>query len=138
MDYIGYTTSIAGDEVFDLVKEWYAVSEEEEGEYADLTYFFGDTISPESKIDGKALVKVDVRGRQFDAQFPSEEVINRCAVMEDFKEMNDDVLAMWENVKLGDFSIWLSLGVVAGIIVIIGGIYYIKFLRESRKKKEKT
>ena len=137
MDYIGYTTSIAGDEVFDLVKEWYAVSEEEEGEYADLTYFFGDTISPESKIDGKALVKVDVRGRQFDAQFPSEEVINRCAVMEDFKEMNDDVLAMWENVKLGDFSIWLSLGVVAGIIVIIGGIYYIKFLRESRKKKKK-
>lgn len=137
MDYIGYSTSIAGDDVFNLVKEWYEVGADEEGEYADLTYFFGDTISEESKIDGKALVKVNERGRQFDAQFPSEEIINRCAVMEDFKEQNDAVLAMWENVKLGDFSIWITVLVVVCVVVIIGGIYYLKLLKENRKKKKK-
>lgn len=137
MGYIGYSTSIAGDAIFELVNDWYGVGEDEEGEYADLSYFFGDTISSEYKTDGKALVKVSERGRQFDAQFPSEEIINRCAVMEDFKEMNDDVLAMWENVKLGDFSIWLSIGVGASIVVILGAIYYIKYITEKRKKSKK-
>lgn len=137
MGYIGYSTSIAGDAIFELVNEWYGVSEDEEGEYADLSYFFGDTISSEYKIDGKALVKVSERGRQFDAQFPSEEIINRCAVMEDFKDKNDAVLAMWENVKLGDFSIWLSIGVGASIAVVLGAIYYIKFTTEKRKKSKK-
>lgn len=137
MGYIGYSTSIAGDAIFELVNDWYGVGEDEEGEYADLSYFFGDTISSEYKTDGKALVKVSERGRQFDAQFPSEEIINRCAIMEDFKEMNDDVLAMWENVKLGDFSIWLSVGVGASIVVILGAIYYIKYITEKRKKNKK-
>lgn len=137
MGYIGYSTSIAGDAIFELVNDWYGVGEDEEGEYADLSYFFGDTISSEYKTDGKALVKVSERGRQFDAQFPSEEIINRCAVMEDFKEMNDDVLAMWENVKLGDFSIWLSIGVGASIVVILGATYYIKYITEKRKKSKK-
>ena len=135
MGYIGYTTAIAGDEIFELVNDWYAA--EEGGEAADLSYFFGDTISSEYMEDGKAIVYVEERGRQFDAQFPSEDVIIRCAVMEDFKEKNDEVLAMWESVKLGDFSILLTMGVVLGIVLVLGGFYYIKFSHERRRKNRK-
>ena len=135
MGYIGYSTAIAGDEIFDLVNDWYAA--DEGGEAADLSYFFGDTISDEYKTDGKAIVYVSERGRQFDAQFPSEEVINRCAIMEDFKDKNDEVLAMWESVKLGDFSIWLTIGVISGILLVLGTFYYVKFSNERRRKNRK-
>ena len=135
MDYIGYTTAIAGDDIFDLVYDWY---NEEDGIYAnDLSYFFGDTISSDRLTDGKAIIRSNERNRQLDTQFPSEEVITRCAVMADFKDQNDAVLEMWENFKKGSFSVWLIVGVVGGVVAVGVVAFIIKQNKSNKKKKRR-
>lgn len=135
MEYIGYTSPIAGDEIYELAYDMYY---EEDGEYEiDLTYFFDGTISDEYLEDGKVIFRTSERNRGLETQYPTIEVLDRCAIMEDFKDQNDNVLAMWESVKLGEYSIWLTVGVGAGVVVIIGLGYYIKALKSRRKKNKK-
>lgn len=92
MEYIGYVSCIAGEAVFDYVKDTYAV---ENGEHTiDLTYFFSN--------DGSTpyLVKTDKLGRQFTAQYPTYEVINRCAVMSYYSDdANTKINEMWMSIK---------------------------------------
>lgn len=92
MDFTGYTSAIAGDAIWSLVNEWYG---SEEGEEVDLSYFFNGTISN----DTKAVIKVAERNRQFDAQYPDEETIARCAIMKDFGDQTEKVYQMWNNFK---------------------------------------
>ena len=135
MEYIGYTSPIAGDEIYDLVYDLY---NDDEGDIdVDLTYFFGDTISEEKKTDGKVIIKTNEVNRQLDTQYPSMEVLERCAIMEDFKDRNNAVLAMWENVKLGNYSIWLTISVMGSVALVIGVCYYIKAMKSRRKKNRK-
>ena len=121
MDFIGYTSVIAGDEIWELLLDNYSVEDGEEGEDVDLTYFFDGTLSDEYLTDGKAIVTVAERGRQFDAQYPSEETLLRCAVMKDFGEQNEKVLIMWENVKCGEIGAWLWVGyaMIACFVVLV-------------------
>ena len=99
MDYTGYTSAIAGDEIWELVNSWYAASEDDPDydsyDEVDLSYFFGGTLS-----DGvEAKIKVEERGRQFDAQYPSEETVKRCAIMQDFGAQTDKLNRMWTDFK---------------------------------------
>lgn len=135
MEYIGYTSPIAGDEIYELVYDWY---NEDDGEYeVDLTYFFDGTISDDYLTDGKVIITSSELNRQLDTQYPSIEVLNRCAIMEDFKDQNDNVLAMWESVKLGDYSIWLTIGVLSTVVLVIAIGYYFKATKARRKKNKK-
>ena len=94
MDAVGYTSSIAGEGIWNLINEWYAAEDGVEADECDLSYFFGDT------VEGKALINVDKeeRGRGFDAQYPSEEQIKKCCVMKDFGTQTDAVNNMWNRV----------------------------------------
>jgi len=95
MSYTGYTSAIAGDDMLDLVIDWYGAEDEEEGEEVDLTYFFEDTLS-----EGRsAIIKVSERGRQFDAQYPDKETVTRCAMMKDFGDQTDKLNQMWADFK---------------------------------------
>ena len=96
MDAVGYTSPIVGDAMWDLVNEWYAADKDEEETYTvDLSFYFGDS------IDGKAEIKIPTseKGRQFDAQYPTEEMLNRCCVMKDFGSQTEKVEAMWIRVN---------------------------------------
>ncbi|MCQ2799995.1 MAG: extracellular solute-binding protein [Bacilli bacterium] len=99
MDAVGYTSAVAGEAIWDYVNECYAAEDDaEEGDVdeVDLSYFFGDTVKDEAVI---SVPKAD-RGRQFDAQYPSEDVITRCAIMKDFgAEGNAALYTMWNNFK---------------------------------------
>ena len=99
MDFIGYTSAIAGDEIWDLVNEWYAADEKDEDyesyDEVNLSYFFDGTLSEGTE----AKIVVSERERQFDAQYPTEEVITRCAMMQDFGEQTDAVYRMWNAFK---------------------------------------
>ncbi len=95
-EYIGYTSAIAGDEIFDLVLEWY---DEEDGEEYDISYFFDGTLSPDRLTDGRAVVRITEPNRQLMTQYPSREVTYRCGIMEDFGSQNEKVLAAWGRVK---------------------------------------
>ena len=145
MEKIGYTSAIVGDEVMDMIVDWYGAEEESEGYPVDLTYLFTNSLSDsyytidEETQEKRAIVYVEERGRQFDAQYPDEETIMRCGIMEDFGDRNDAVIAMWENVKIGDISIWITIVLVAVIIMILTLMYgkkaYTKYQRKLRKQK---
>ena len=92
MEYIGYVSCVAGDEIFDWVTETYGV---DEGEYAvNLNYFFKTDESADDYI-----VNTDVLGRQFSAQYPDETVVKRCVMMNYFPtDANDRVNRMWAKV----------------------------------------
>ncbi len=102
MNKIGYTSAIAGEEILEMINDWYGA--EAEGVEVDLTYFFGDTV--ESTKDGKVIVTIDESyiGRQFSAQYPDYETIMRCGVMEDFGDQNQVVLEMWANFKANELT----------------------------------
>lgn len=197
MNFIGYTSSIVGDDILDLIDEWYGSTMPEYSEelsswiydydgvinlnktdknlevsvidgdiylgeeklidiltsidekYADmyactsydvdLTYLFNGAVSDEYLTDGKVIVSVEERGRQFDTQYPDYETIERCGIMQDFGSQNDEVLAMWENVKIGDISIVVTIVVIVGIVLCMGYLYgrrYLKRQQKLRRKKE--
>jgi len=133
MEYIGYTSPIAGQEVFDNLLATYDVYsiEPEEGEeveeinpedvYAvDLSYYFGE-------LGGeKAIVHVTERNRLFDAQYPDEEIINRCTIMQCFSAEEDKrVNTMWNRVKAGEIDLYL---IVIGVSVLIAALVYVGYI----------
>ncbi len=99
MSYTGYTSAIAGQEIFDYIVDTYAASEEDENydEYdeVDLSYFFEGTLDEEND----ATIVVSERNRQFDAQYPSYDVITRCAIMKDFGSQTEKLNQMWADFK---------------------------------------
>ena len=196
MNYIGYTSSIVGDEILDMIDDWYGAilpefNEEEQTWYydevnlqindselevsvieneiylgtdkvidllsnikddegipysdyylctyyeVDLTYLFDGSVSEEYLTDGKVIVAVEERGRQFDTQYPDYETIQRCGIMEDFGDRNDAVLAMWENVKIGDIPISITIILITVVVISLIGLYVSKYLKVSQRKKRK-
>ena len=92
MDAVGYTSPIVGDEMWELVNDWYAAEDDAEDTYeVDLSFYFGK----EAKIE----IASSEAGRQFDAQYPTEEILNRCCIMKDFGEQQEKVEKMWGDVR---------------------------------------
>lgn len=93
MYYIGYTSCIASEEVFDYVLESYGADESEtDVALYDLSYFFGagHTLTTTS----------DQLRRQLFAQYPDQDTINRLVVMGYFdKATNERANRMWNNIK---------------------------------------
>ena len=97
MESVGYTSPIVGQDIWDMINEWYAAEEDETDVYeADLSFFFGDTIEGEAKIS----VPNENAGRQFDAQYPTEAVLKRCCMMKDFGAQQDKVDQMWQRLGI--------------------------------------
>lgn len=196
MNYIGYTSSVVGDEILDMIDDWYGaiypefndetstwwydevdlglndsslnvevidneiylgnqkvidilsnIYDEEEVPYSDyylcesyevdLTYLFKGSVSDEYLTDGKVIVTVEERGRQFDTQYPDYETIQKCGIMEDFGDQNDAVLAMWENVKIGNIPISITIALVAVILTIFAYMNVKKYLKQAQRKKRR-
>ena len=110
MDAIGYVSAVATNEILEekIDSTLETVS--------DLSYFFGPHADS---------VQVDP------IQYPSREVIERCAVIRDFsnKEDLEKVLEMWSRVK-GDN---LNAGLVLFIFAVIG-VLFISLLANKIKK----
>lgn len=110
MDAIGYVSAVATDDVLE------AKIDTTLDTYSDLSYFFGPHADS---------VQVDP------IQYPSREVIDRCAVIRDFsnKEDLEDVLEMWSRVK-GDN---LNAGLVLFIFVVIGALFISLVVNKIKK-----
>ena len=146
MNYIGYTSSIAGDAVFEEMVDWYDESADpdnrgfdEDGnplEPYDLNYFFGGTGEND---DYTIYVSEESLNRQISAQFPSEEVLVRSAIMQHFDdETNAAVNEMWEEVKGLPIPVWayVVIAVIAAGIVVIALSYVYKGKRRDPKPKK--
>ena len=133
MDYIGYVSCIGGQDVFDCAYEKY---NEEDGSPVDLSYFFrreGDT--------SDYVINCTSKVRQFAAQYPSEEVIKRCAVMSYFDDSaNERINTMWMEIKSGsggcgsalsgDMSVALLLATI-GVCSVVGIAIRLKSKKEN-------
>ena len=110
MDAIGYVSAVATDEILE------AKIDSTLETYSDLSYFFGPHADS---------VQVDP------IQYPSREVIERCAVIRDFsnKEDLEKVLEMWSRVK-GDN---LNAGLVLFIFAVIGVLFVSLLVNKIRK-----
>ncbi len=93
MHYIGYTSCIGGDEVFDYIQECYGCDDENESLTTyDLSYFFGAGHSFSTTVEQTH--------RQLFAQYPDSSTIDRLVVMKYFdKETNTRANRMWNNIK---------------------------------------
>ena len=95
MGEVGYTSPIVGDDMWEFVNDLYAADEDEEDTYeVDLSFYFGE-------IEGGATIKIPTseKGRQFDAQYPTEAELNRCCLMKDFGAQQTKVDLMWQDIK---------------------------------------
>ena len=130
---------------------------DEECEEVDLTYFFDGTgldtygeddmvfyssiYLPYSKLDeeGNPTEEQNISvGRQFFCQYPSKDVIDRCAVMEDYAENNTNVMKMWENFKSDPLPVWaiVTFAILgAGLLGFVGLLVTNNVLKKQTKKK---
>ena len=120
MYYIGYTSAIAGDTVFEYMQWNYGADEETENTYEyDLSYFYGGECFLTADADNFGFDGEYInRGRQLFAQYPPQNVIDRSVVMLDFGDKLGEINQMWINVRcldLTDISP-VTVGIAAGVI----------------------
>ena len=131
MYYIGYTSSIAGgedDTVFEYLKWCYGAEEDEENiiEYP-LGYFFSGDNEDDSYVITASKEQID---RQLYAQYPSQEIIERAAVMEYFdEEANQNINQMWINIRCFNIhdvpaGVWIFLIAAAVIAAGIATVHW--------------
>ena len=94
----------------------------EEVEGYDLTFLYGEAITP-----GRKAIIYPFLGseNQLQTQYPNEEIIARCAIMNDFGSYNEEVVIMWGQVKAytNMLPVYIFLGVVAFIAIVAITIY---------------
>ena len=123
MYYIGYTSVISGGDssvVYDYVK-WNYGADEDDTDTVDypLGYFFSG-----NSDDGRYILNTprEQTYRQLSAQYPSEEIMDRSAVMQYFdSEEITRINQMWINVRcynINNVPVWVWLAV----IVVLTGI----------------
>lgn len=143
-----------GNEVQKFYRDLLIVNDvDSEYEEVDLSYFFNGTLDelqdnidtvfysdcylPYENEDGTHNISV---GRQFFCQYPTEETLNRCAVMKDYGENNKYVMKMWENFKSDALPTWAT---TLFVIIIVSGLGLIAYfvvnsvLKKQLKKKRK-
>lgn len=135
MNYIGYTSVIAGDDIYDMVCDNYGV---EDGKFErDVTYFFKGTLSEDKyKEDGRIIIKTSDEDRQLFAQYPSEDETARLGIMEDFGDRNEKVLEMWSSVKSNEMTA-MAYVLIAVVIVIVLFLLFVGIKNKQRKNRRR-
>lgn len=134
MNMIGYTSAIAGQEVFDEMVDWYDESYDEDGNQDitglipyDLNYFFAGTLDEECK---GIIYTSSLTGKLF-TQYPDLATVERCAIMQDFGEQNNRVIEMWASVKAVNLPSWVTIGF---FVVVAGAIIFVAVYSIAKKK----
>ena len=139
MYYIGYTSSISGGDsplIFEYA-DWCYGAEEESADTVEynLGYFFaGDSESEDYII----VADKEQTRRQLSAQYPTEDVINRSAVMLNFdEEASKNINQMWINIRCFNLSQitasqWRNAGIV---IIVVAGCIALFALRKKIFRK---
>lgn len=136
MYYIGYTSVISGgedDSMFLYADSCYGADESEEAVEYPLGYFFSGDNSDEDYI---IYVPVSENNRQVYAQYPSEDIIERSAVMGYFDEdANSRINRMWINVRcynINDVPIWVWEALAALLLLMA-----VVFIRKKVKTEHR-
>ena len=143
---VGYTPGVAGDAMLDYVYDCYDIRGEVGGDSADeyveydLRYFFKDSLSDYTEDDAILHADPEYVGRQLTAQYPSNEILDRLAIMNDFgPNGNARLLDMWEQVRTNALPTW---GVIILAVEVVAGLAFAAYLithkvNRKRFKKER-
>lgn len=97
----------------------------QEVEAYDLGFLFDGTLS-----DNRRAVIYPYLGSEnkLQTQYPSENIIARCAIMNDFGEYNENVVIMWGQVKAytNMIPVYIFLGVFIFVVISSLTYYFIK------------
>ena len=110
MDMIGYVSTISSPEVLE------AMSDEEEYDAVDVSYFFGE---------GCDSVHVD------QIMYPDRRIVDSCGMMHDTG--TEDLLKMWSRVKGANASAWTYIL----IVLVLGGLITLVILKYTRKAQRR-
>ncbi len=130
MYYVGYTSCISGGNdgrIFEYLNWCYSAEDGEEGVDYPLGFFFSGNNDDEKYI---VHTTEEQTKRQLFAQYPTQDVLDRCAVMMFFDEdANARMNQMWINVRCFNLStipasFWF---LIIAFIVVILLIIFIKF-----------
>lgn len=130
-DGIGYTSAIAGDEVFEYYKEKYGPTKVSNNTMSySLDYFFGGdhTLDVDQTKYDRGLIK---------AQFPEEEYISKLMIMKDYGANSDMILKMWQDVKHDPLPTWaIALFIVEVALIATGAtiLIVVKLKNKNRRK----
>ncbi len=114
MDFIGYVSVIATPEVL----EWVDDSETWENPL-DLSYFFGEEAT---SVHANPVL------------YPDKTIIERCALMHDAGDMNEELVKMWNRVKGDNLSNTMLLVVVVVLIMLIVFVV-MQFVNKRNRQK---
>ena len=126
MDYIGYTSAIAGSEVLARAFDYYGCEIEEAVEVVDLSYFFANV---DGITDEDCLIPTAVMGRQFETQYPTRETVDSCAIMKPFGEDDEAINAMWNRVKAGGMGTYFVIIIISVSVLAILTLAYIAYIK---------
>ncbi|MGM9874156.1 MAG: extracellular solute-binding protein [Bacilli bacterium] len=98
------------------------------------TIFYSDCYHSIFNEDGTRNICV---GQEFFTQYPDEECIIRCAVMEDYGKQNGAILKMWENFKSDPLPVWAIILFSSEIVILFGGVLYF-YIRKRVKVNLRT
>jgi len=143
MEYIGYTSAIAGEEVYEYINDSYAADGAEETLEYDVSYFFGGECKIIADKADFGFDGIDInRGRQLFAQYPPQNVIDRSVIMMDFGDRLSDINAMWISVRCQDLKDIspVVIGVTAAVaaVAVTGILLYVfryRIFGEYKPKK---
>lgn len=101
----------------------------------DLSYLFEGTLTEGRRA---IIYPFSESLNQLETQYPSEKVIARCAIMNDFGDYNESVIIMWGQVKAytNMLPIYIFLIIFLGLVIGLITTYLIK-RRLSAKNKRK-
>lgn len=136
MNMVGYTSAIAGQEVFDEISDWYDESVNEEGEVSteglipyDLSYFFEGTL--DENVDA-IIYTSSLRGQLY-TQYPDYDTVQRCAIMQDFGLQTNKVIEMWSSVKAVNLPLWATISFFIVVVLGIIGVAVYSIISNQRK-----
>ena len=132
--YIGYTSVIAGDEMFAYMEDTYSAEDGDETamDY-DLSYFFGEG-------DYVISAPAEQFERQLFAQYPPIDTMLRCAVMDYYGEDDERINELWTQIKGETLDAWAIAVICVAVVLIAGFAVYVKlgaktdFFRPRPKK----
>lgn len=132
MEYIGYTSAIAGEDVFNYMNDSYA-GEGDNLVPFDLSYFFNGTMDSEVE----PIIYINEEDRYIiSAQYPTEEEIIRCAIMQDFGDQNTAVLKVWSRIKVIQIPTYVYI-VSLVVVIAIASLYYGNKIRKNAIRKKR-
>ena len=114
MDFIGYVSVIATPEVRAWVDDRQTWSKP-----LDLSYFFGETALA---VYANPVLYAD------------KTIIDRCALMHDAGDMNEELVKMWNRVK-GDNLSPLMLGIIVVVVIAIALFIAMHFINNRKQRK---